>query len=73
MEHRCKNCEFWSREPNDFGNTYCNLEAHYDTGTLAEDGMRYQYNEGGYIECGPEFGCVNFEQAAENTTPPSAE
>lgn len=74
MEARCKNCKWWDSENSSLRNNdtfactnpklgeYCDvrerLGADYES---ASDTLEYEYNEGGSIFTGPDFGCVHFE------------
>ena len=70
----CKDCQFWG-ESDSLGLQVGNLDNLHNThrqcmcdklGECGEvekgsDTLVYQYNEGGGIDTGPDFGCVHFQ------------
>lgn len=66
---RCKDCDCWGPnvawgEPRGTETMrICNsdkLGESMDVPSDTIDGLQYQYDEGGVIQTGPEFGCVHF-------------
>lgn len=70
---RCKDCKWWSADDAASRSFACEpigvmrICEHPKLGdpstvTNDADALRYEHDEGGMIETGPEFGCIHFEE-----------
>jgi hypothetical protein len=60
----CDTCKHWARESawgGDFRGIGICDHPKLTEGVPDEDGLAYQYTEGGAIQTGPKFGCIHWE------------
>ena len=62
--NRCETCKFW--QPHEFAESpmrVCQSSKVVETGPWdgEDDSLVYSYDEGGYFQTGPKFGCVHHE------------